>query len=120
MESDAKTVSEFLTEIPEKRKQACTTLRNLCRETLIGYEECMDYKMPSYKRNNAVEVAFNSQKNHICLYILIHDVMSSNQNLIKGLNHGKGCIRYSNPDKIDFALIKKLLTETYISKSKPC
>ncbi|CAN5450411.1 DUF1801 domain-containing protein [soil metagenome] len=120
MVSEAKTVSEFLKVIPDKRKNACAALRNLCRETLKGYEESMDYKMPSYKRNNAVEVAFNSQKNHICLYFLIHDVMSSNQELIKSLNHGKGCIRYSNPDKIDFEIVKKLLTETYNSKSKPC
>jgi len=46
--------------------------------------------------------------------------MLDNQHLLKGLNHGKGCIRFSNPNKIDFELIKKLLTDTVGSDEKPC
>jgi hypothetical protein len=45
--------------------------------------------------------------------------MLDNKELLKGLNHGKGCIRYSNPDKIDFELIRKLLTDTVNSGKKP-
>lgn len=65
MTSDAKTVEEYLTQVPKHRLEALTEIRNLCKEILKGYEESMTYKMPSYKKHNVVEVAFASQKQHI-------------------------------------------------------
>ena len=69
MKSEAKSVDVYLTQIPEKRMNALKQLRTLCKEVLVDYKESMAYKMPSYKKNNIVEVAFASQKQHICLYI---------------------------------------------------
>ena len=120
MTSEAKNVSEYLANVPENRLEALVKLRGLCIDILTGYEESMSYKMPSYKKNNIVEVAFASQKQHVCIYILKHEVMLSNQDLLKGINHGKGCIRYSNPEKIDYGLIKKLLEETIGSDHQIC
>lgn len=120
MKSDASSVKQYLTEIPVDRQKALKILRNLCTSELKGYQESMAYMMPSYEKDGQVEVAFASQKQHICIYILKHDVMLSNADLLKGINHGKGCIRYANPEKIDFELIKKLLRETVKSNSKIC
>jgi len=120
MKSEAKTVEDYLLEIPEKRIQALNNLRQLCLKHLSEHEECMVYKMPSYKRNGQVEVAFASQKQHICVYFLIHEVMLNNKENLKGLNHGKGCIRFSNPDKIDYRLIIDLLKQTVKSDSRIC
>jgi len=80
----------------------------------------MVYNMPSYSRNNQVEVAFASQKQHICVYVLIHEVMLSNKDRLAGLNHGKGCIRFSNPEKIDYELISELLKQTAASDASIC
>jgi len=120
MKSKATSVKQYLIEAPVKRQHALKKLRDLCKKELIDYEESMAYKMPSYKINGQVEVAFASQKQHICIYILKHDVMLSNTQLLKGVNHGKGCIRYANPNKIDYQLIKKLLKETVESNNKIC
>jgi uncharacterized protein YdhG (YjbR/CyaY superfamily) len=102
MTSDAKTVEEYLKQTPYKRIQELRKIRQICLSTMPKQEETMAYKMPSYKRNDQVEVAFASQKQHICVYILIHEVMLNNTDRLAGLNHGKGCIRFSNPKKIDF------------------
>ena len=72
------------------------------------------------KRNGQVEVAFASQKQHISIYFLIHEVMVNNKEQLKGLNHGKGCIRFSNPDKIDYQLLTELLKQTVESDSAIC
>lgn len=120
MKSNAKTVEEYLTQVPEKRIPALKKIRQLCLENLPNHVESMIWKMPSYKRNNQVEVAFASQKQHICVYFLIHEVMLNNRENLKGLNHGKGCIRYSNPSKIDFNLIASLLEETNESDEQIC
>jgi len=120
MKSNGKTVDEYLKEVPEKRISAIKKLRQLCVTHLSEYEESMSYNMPSYTRDNQVEVAFASQKQHICVYILKHDVMLNNKEALKGINHGKGCIRFSSPAKIDFQLIGKLLQETVASNSAIC
>ena len=120
MKSTAKTVDQYLNEVPFERQDALKKIRSLCEKLLPGYEESMAYNMPSFKKNDMVEVAFACQKQHICLYILKHDVMLSNQDLLSKLNHGKGCIRYSNPNKIDFNIIVKLLQDTFKSSSKIC
>ena len=120
MISEAKNVTDYIKEAPAERKAALTKLRKLCKEILIGYEEAIVYGGPAYKKDNDIEIGFASQKNHICFYCLVHNVMLDNKKLLKGLNHGKGVIRYSNPDKIDFELIRKLLTDTVSSGEKPC
>jgi uncharacterized protein YdhG (YjbR/CyaY superfamily) len=120
MTSDAKTVDEYVKLVPENRTQAIEKLRDLCLKHLSEHEEGMMYKMPSYKRNNQVEVSFASQKQHICVYILKHEVMLNNKKRLEGLNHGKGCIRFANPNKIDYSTIEHLLKETVASDAGIC
>jgi uncharacterized protein YdhG (YjbR/CyaY superfamily) len=120
MQSKAQSVDEYLKEVPPARLSALNSLRKLCKDILEGYKESMAYGMPSYKNNEQVVIAFASQKQHICFYVLKHEVMINNKELILGLNHGKGCIRYSNPDKIDFEIVKKLLHDSYASKADIC
>jgi len=79
MTSDAKNVTDYLKDVPEKR---------------------MAYGGPTYKIDKGIEIGFASQKNHICFYCLIHQVMLDNKELLKGLNHGKGCIRYQTRTKL--------------------
>jgi len=84
------------------------------------HEENMVYKMPSYKRKNQVVVAFASQKQHICVYFLIHEVMLNNKERLVGFNHGKGCIRFANPDIIDYDLLIDFLKLTAASDARIC
>jgi len=120
MQSKAKDVATYLETVPPGRRAALTKLRELCLSLLIGYEECMDYGMPGYKKKGTVEVGFASQKNYISLYILKVDAVKANRAFLKGLDIGKGCIRYPNPDKIDFNTVKKLLVTTRKLKSPIC
>lgn len=97
-----------------------TKLRNLCLEVLAGHEESVEYGMPSYKRTGEVEVAFASQKNYISLYILKEPVLDAHRDKLAGLNLGKGCIRYSKPEKIDFDIVRQLLVDSLKSDSEIC
>ena len=121
MQSDAKTVNEYLQEVPEERKAALKRLRELCLETLTGYEESMAYGMPSYAPvGGEGEVAFASQKKYISLYILKQDVLDEFRDDLSGLSLGKGCIRYSKPEKIDFDIVRQLLRGTLESPGAVC
>lgn len=82
----------------------------------------MMYGGPCYEKNKIAEAGFASQKNFIGLYILKQEVMKKNKDLLKGkgISIGKGCIRYSKPDKINFEVVAKLLRDTFTSTNIIC
>jgi uncharacterized protein YdhG (YjbR/CyaY superfamily) len=122
MQSSAKTVTAYLKEVPPERKAALTKLRELCRAELTDFEEAMEYSGPTYSRGGEVEVGFASQKNFIGLYILRTDVMNAHKALLKGkgISVGKGAIRYSKPERIDFSVVEKMLRATQESTGPIC
>jgi uncharacterized protein YdhG (YjbR/CyaY superfamily) len=122
MQSKAKDVSTYIKEAPAERQEALNRLRDLCRAELTGFEETMEYGGPCYKRNGEVEVGFASQKNFIGLYILRTDVMNDHKHLLegKGISVGKGAIRYSKPERIDFAVVESMLRGTVESTGQVC
>ena len=122
MQSTAKDVTTYIKEVPAERQEALLKLRALCQELLAGFEETMDYGGPSYKRNGEVEVGFMSQKQYIGLYILRTDVMNAHRNLLKGkgISIGKGVIRYSKPERIDFGVVESMLRGTVESTGPIC
>jgi uncharacterized protein YdhG (YjbR/CyaY superfamily) len=111
VKGSAATVDEYISEVPENRQAAVNALRQRCLDILVGYDEGMAYGMPSYFRNDQGEVAFASQRNYISLYILKTDVVNRHRDELPS-NAGKGCIRYSSPKQIDFAVIEQMLRET--------
>ena len=72
------------------------------------------------KKNGVGEVGFASQKNYISLYILKESVVAAHRARLAGLSVGKGCIRYSKPEKIDFSVVEQLLIATRDSAEEPC
>ncbi len=121
MKSKATTVEEYLAEVPEERRPALETLRGLCLDELTGYDEKMNYGMPSYSRDGVtVEVAFASQKNYISLHVLRESVLKANMHLLESLSVGKGCIRYKRPEQMDPKVIRKLLAGTAADTEPVC
>jgi uncharacterized protein YdhG (YjbR/CyaY superfamily) len=121
VKSEATTVEEYLAQAPEQRRQALETLRELCLDELAGYQEGLDYGMPSYSRDGTtVEVAFASQKNYISLYILRTSVIEANAHLLNGLSVGKGCIRYKRVEQIDPVVVHKLLAGSAADTGPVC
>lgn len=122
MQSTAKDVTSYIAEAPPERQEALTRLRELCHALLTDFEEAMEYGGPTYSRNGEVEIGFASQKHFIGLYILRTDVMNAHKHLLvgKGISFGKGAIRYSKPERIDFDVVEKMLRATQESMGKVC
>ena len=120
MQSKAADVDSYLAEAPAERRAPLAKLRGLCRQVLEGYDEGMRYGMAVYTRDGVPEVAFASQKGYVALYIMKTEVVEANRALLKGLSVGKSCVRYPDPDKIDFVAVKVLLRGTVRSQGKAC
>jgi uncharacterized protein YdhG (YjbR/CyaY superfamily) len=119
MTSKAMDVASYIEEVPVERRAAIEKLRKLCRQHLAGYEECMEFGMPGYKRNGALELSFASQKQYIALYVkpaVVDEFRSS----LEAASIGKSCIRFSKPEQIDFAIVAKLLERTEATPGCSC
>src|SRR5687768_6017239 len=81
MQSDAPTVEAYLAELPEDRREAISTLRDLILANLpAGYEEVMQYGMvgyvvpladhpETYNGEPITYIGLASQKRHMALYL---------------------------------------------------
>jgi len=120
MISKASDVQSYIDEAPEERQPALKKLRALCRKHLKGYEETIEYGMPVYKRNGAMEISFASQKQYVAFYVLRKDVLDEFRESLVASSIGKGCVRFAKPDQIDFGAVERLLARNAESKSTIC
>lgn len=135
MQSKAKTVDEYIDELPEDRKKAMTELRKVIKKNIPkGFQEGMGYGMAGWSVPHSKYPAgyhcdpklplpflgFASQKNFIALY---HMGIYSDPKLMKWfteaharasskkLDMGKSCIRYKKPEDIPYQLIGELVSK---------
>lgn len=81
----------------------------------------MGYGMPSYRRpDGEVEVAFASQANYLSLYIMRKDVLDRFRDNLTTARLGKGCVRYTNPDTIDFEVVRDMLQASAVAEGRVC
>jgi uncharacterized protein YdhG (YjbR/CyaY superfamily) len=120
MSAGATTVDAYLAAAPVARFGALREWRRLCRSILQGFDESIRYGMPSYSRDGTVEVAFANQSQYLSLYVLRTDVLEQFQTELEGVNHGKGVLRFADPDGWDPALISSLLEATVTSHGPVC
>lgn len=111
--SRAADVDAYLAEVPEDRRTCLSTVRDVARRVLAGYDESMAYGMPTYGRGDDVRFSFASQKQHIALYVHPPVVAANADRLTAaGLDYGKSCLRFRRPEQIDLELVEALLRET--------
>jgi len=112
MQSKAKTVAVYLKEVPEERRKVMTALTTLCKKTLVGFDEGMEYGMPYYKKGG-LTVGVASQKNYISVYGLRKQAAE----LGAKLEGAKVVI--SAPVAVLYAASRKRLTPLAVVKSPP-
>ncbi|MCD0449486.1 DUF1801 domain-containing protein [Actinocorallia sp. API 0066] len=120
VQSNAPDVDGYLAELPEARRAAVTRIRELCLAELPGFREEMSYGMPAYAREEGAEIAFASQKQYISFYLLRTDVRDAFTDRLAAHDMGKACLRFRNPHKIDYDLLRDLLAATAATRGTPC
>ena len=125
MKSDAKTISEYLSEMPKDRREAITTVRDIILKQLPkGYEEAINfgmitYQVPlevypdTYNKKPLMYAALANQKNHMAVYLTgIYMDENLNQEFEekyhktgKRYDVGKSCVRFRKLDDLPLELI---------------
>ncbi len=115
MQSQTTNVSDYIAEASTERQPALQILREMCQKTLQNFEEKIMYGMPSYTKNDMLQVSFANQKNYITVYLpndtFIPKYQKNIKNLGKTVSTGKTCIKFSKPEIIDFLFLQEILQE---------
>jgi len=144
MQSTAKTVNDYLNELPEERKITFLKLRKSVLDNIPkGFEEQLSYGMIGYVVPHSIYpngyhctpklplpfISIGSQKN----FIVIHHLgIYANPQLLEWftseypkhynqkLDMGKGCIRFKKLDQIPFDLIGELAGKMSVEEWIEC
>jgi uncharacterized protein YdhG (YjbR/CyaY superfamily) len=111
MQSKARTVAEYIAELPDERRAAIETLTKLARKIAPEAEEVMEYGMPGYKIGHKILCGIASQKNHMSVYVCIPEVVDAYRDQLGKLNCGKGCIRFTKLEKVPLPVLEKILVK---------
>jgi hypothetical protein len=139
MQSKAKTVSQYLAELPADRRKAIEQVRKMILKNLPkGYEEIMQYGMIGYavplslypqgyhcrKDEPLPFISLASQKNNLaiymfCLYLDKKDAARFQKEYEasgKKLDMGKSCIRFKKPEDLALDVIGKAIARSPVKK----
>ncbi|MCP3976647.1 MAG: DUF1801 domain-containing protein [bacterium] len=136
MQSDAKSVEDYLAELPTDRFEAITQLRELILERIPdGYEEAMNwgmitYQVPlstypdTYNEKPLMYAALASQKNHFAVYLSgIYQEDGKRDSFLeayketgKRLDVGQSCVRFRKIDDVPFEVIGDAIAAIPVSE----
>lgn len=131
MTSTAQTPEEYLSSLPEDRKEALTRVRDVVLKNLPhGYQETMNwgmicYEVPlskypnTYNKQPLMYAAIASQKNHMAVY---NTGVQTSQELTDGflkdykatgkkLDMGKSCIRFKKLEDLALDVVGKYIAK---------
>lgn len=96
MQYDATTPQEYL-ELLERdwRREKLLELRKLIMSEGPELKEVISYGMLSYNDARGGLFGLNAQKHYVSLYVGDAKKVDPDGSMLKGLNLGKGCIRFS-------------------------
>ena len=109
MKSDAATVDEYLETLPEDRREIVVALRQEIHTHAPGLTESMEYGMPTFSSHKP-RLALASQKHYLALYVMPKGLFAKHKEALKGLNCGKGCIRFTRLEQLPMDAIRDMIT----------
>ena len=139
MQSDAKTVEEYINSLPEDRRSGMEQLRRAILDNIpAGFSEQMSYGMigyviphslypPGYHCDPKLPLPFvniASQKNFIAFYhmgiyadkeILDWFTAEYPKHSAAKLDMGKSCVRFKKPEQIPYELIGQLMQKLSVA-----
>lgn len=132
VQSKAKSVEEYLEELPEERRAVVSAVRDVVLEHLPeGYRESMSWGMISYEiplerypttynKQPLSYVALAAQKNHFALYLMSvygdpeqeAGLRAAFERAGKKLDMGKSCVRFKKLDDLPLPAIGEVVAAT--------
>lgn len=115
MQYNAQTPVEYLDILEEDwRKAKLLQIRAIILDKAYDFKERINYKMLCYSDQSGDLFHLNAQKNYVSLYVGDTEKIDPSGHLLKGLNLGKGCIRFKKSVKVADTRIAEFIEKAVV------
>ncbi len=113
MQYDVSSPKEYMESLePDWRKEKLLQLREMILKQDSGIHESINYKMLCFKLGETTVFHLNAQRGYVSLYCGNIEKIDPTDQLLKGLNKGKGCVRFTKTKEV-----RKTPIEEFINKA---
>lgn len=113
MHYDVETPSHYLEALEDDwRREKLLELRDLIFSKAPDIDESIEYKMLRFGDDKTSVFHLNAQKNYVSLYVGNIKKIDKTGELLKGLNVGKGCIRFKKSLPLSETRIAEFIEHT--------
>jgi len=113
MHYDVETPSHYFEALEDDwRKEKLLEIRDTILSKAPELEESIEYKMLRYGDDKTSVFHLNAQKNYVSLYVGNINKIDDSGELLKGLNVGKGCIRFKKSLSLSETRIDEFIERT--------
>jgi uncharacterized protein YdhG (YjbR/CyaY superfamily) len=102
-----KTHDGYLAAVSDDKRAALETLREAVKAAAPGAEECISYRLPAFRLNGKLLVAYGAAANHCAFYP--GSVVEALKNELKDYDTSKGTIRFPADRPLPPTLVRKLV-----------
>lgn len=113
MQYDVKNPGEYFKKLENDwRKEKLKKVRALIKKHGPGLQEGIEYKMLSYRYNEKTILNLNAQRGYVSLYVGTIQKVENAEQLLKGFDKGKGCIRIKKSVEIEETGLEEFIRKT--------
>jgi uncharacterized protein YdhG (YjbR/CyaY superfamily) len=109
MKPTPKTIDDYLAALPDDKRAALEKLRKTIRAIAPKAEECISYRLPAFRLNGTMLVAFGAAANHCAFYPMSSSTVEVFKDELKDYKTSKGTIRFQPDKSLPTALVRKLV-----------
>jgi uncharacterized protein YdhG (YjbR/CyaY superfamily) len=100
---------EYLAAVSAEQRAALQKLRGMIRAAAPGAEECISYRLPAFRLDGKLLVAFGATANHCSFFLMSGTTVAAFADDLAGYDTSKGTIRFQPDQPLPAALVRKLV-----------
>jgi uncharacterized protein YdhG (YjbR/CyaY superfamily) len=109
MAGEPRTIDEYLAALSDDKRAALEKLRKTVRAAAPKAEECISYRLPAFRLDGRMLVAFGATANHCAFYPMSSSTVEAHKDELKDYATSKGTIRFEADNPLPAALVRKLV-----------
>ncbi|PYQ10952.1 MAG: hypothetical protein DMF80_22965 [Acidobacteria bacterium] len=109
MAGKARTIDEYLAGLSDDKRAALQKLRKTIRSAAPGAVECISYRLPAFRLDGRMLVAFGATAHHCAFYPMSASTVKAHKDELKGYDTSPGTIRFPTDRPLPATLVRKLV-----------
>ncbi len=106
---DPRTADEYLVALPADQRAALEKLRKIIRGIVPEAEECLSYRLPTFRLDGRMLVSYGAAAHHCAFYPLSASTVKDHEDDLADYDTSPGTIRFPANRPLPAALVRKLV-----------